>query len=94
MFSVYHCVLSIFNFRVVLEMIFILLSLIVVDVALYIYLGRNDIHLLNPLENIVKVPTTIRSSTELTSWEENAREGDNHPCSIGNLQVSYYTTML
>ena len=93
MFSVYHCVLSIFNFHVVLEIIFIL-SLIVVDVALCIYLGRNDIHLLNPLENIVKVPTTIRSSTELTSWEENAREGENHPCSIGNLQVSHYTTML
>lgn len=46
-----------------------------------ICLGRNDINLFYPLDNIVKVPTVVGSSTELTSWEENVREGENHPSS-------------
>ena len=46
-----------------------------------ISLGCNNINPFYPLDNIVKVPTMIRSSTELISWEENAREGENHSCS-------------
>ena len=82
-----------FILHVVLEIIFILISLTILGACWLVCvfcLGCNDINVFYPLDNSVKVPTVIRSSTDLTSWEENVREGENHPCSNNNCSLQVY----